>query len=99
MFWAAKNVGRAWSWQPIEKGALLVLVSSWALLLVQTKLVVSERVRAVVALLGGMGVVVGFAARPLTNAVPVGWLCIALIASQGAVILLRYRDERDREHA
>ena len=100
MVWAAENTGEAWAWRPVENGALLVLVSSWLLLLVQTRLVVSERIRAVLALLGGLGVVVGFAARPaVTNAVPITWLCLALIASQGAVILLRHRQVQEREHA
>lgn len=100
MFWAAENTGEAWAWRPVENGALLVLVSSWLLLLVQTRLVASERVRAALALLGGVGVVVAFSARPaVTNAVPITWLCLALIASQGAVLLLRRRTAHEREHA
>jgi hypothetical protein len=95
MFWATENVGRAWSWLPVENGALLVLGSSWLLLLVQTRIVVSEKARAFLALLGGIGVVVGLTAKPLAANVPIGWLCLALIVSQGAVVMLRQKNARE----
>lgn len=80
--WASENLDHAWSWRPVEIGALLVLGSSWLLLLAQTRFRVSDQARAFLAIVGAVATAVGFAAKALTPVVSVGWLGIALILIQ-----------------
>ena len=90
MIWAAENRGTAWSWARLEVGALCVLVSTVLLLLTQLKPGVSANLRWLGAVLGGAVVVFGMVCgAALTPAVPIGWLWLALVASQGAVLRLR----------
>ena len=56
-----------------------------------------HRVRAVLALIGASVVSVGWFAKGLTSIVPIGWLCTALILSQGAIALLHVRSKRAAE--
>lgn len=94
--WSGTNPpGRVWSWQPVEVGALSVLISTWLLLAVQLRVVASDRIRAVLALLGASVVGIGwFGAQAVTAALPIAWLCGAAIFAQGAIILLQARAKR-----
>jgi len=95
MVWAAKNLGRAWSWAPVEIGALAVLISTGLLLLVmQRRAILDERVRALLALLGATVVGVGWLGANALTPVPTAWLCGAAILTQGAVALLQVRARR-----
>lgn len=94
MFWAARHGSGAWSWAPVEVGALCILISTWLLLVVQLRVVRSEQVRAVLALLGATVVGTGWFAAGLTAIVPVNWLYAAAIATQGAIAVLHARSKR-----
>jgi len=85
---------RAWSWAPAELGEFSVLLASWLLLLVQLRVIVDSRVREGLALLGAAIVGVAlFSGMASTATVPIGWLWIATVLSQGAVALLRHPSE------
>lgn len=93
MVWAAQHRGAAWSWERVETGALCVLISAVLLFVTQWRGGPSDRLRWVLAAIGGVTVIAGmFGAKAVTPAVPIGWLWLALLASQGAVLLLRARD-------
>jgi hypothetical protein len=102
--WAAQVSSHAWSWAPVEVGALCVLISTWLLLVAHFRVVWEARVlSAVLAILGASVVGAGWlVAGALTAPVPVAWLCGAAIIAQGGLVLLherakqRGRDERVR---
>jgi hypothetical protein len=95
MVWAEGNLGRAWGWDLKEIGAVLVLVSTWLLLLVQKWKLVSEPVQWLLAVAGGIGVDLLLGASVFKMEVP-AWLCVALIAGQIAVAVFG-RSERRQE--
>lgn len=93
MVWAAQNRGAAWSWERVEIGALCVLISAVLLFVTQGSGGFSARLHGLVAVLGGIVVLFGMVCgAAVTPAVPIGWLWVALVASQGAVVLLRASD-------
>lgn len=98
MAWAHGHLpGGAWSWAPVEIGAACVWASTWLLLLVQLRVIPSERVRALLMVLGAAVVLLGWFAKGLTPVVPAGWLGVALILSQGAIAWLHVRSKRAAE--
>ncbi len=95
MIWAAQNRGAAWSWERVEVGALCVLISAVLLFVTQLRGGLTDRLRWVLAAIGGVTVVAGMVgAKAVTPAVPIGWLWLALLASQGAVVVLRKAPSR-----
>jgi hypothetical protein len=100
MIWAARNPPhyRAWSWEPVEIGALAVVVSTWLLLLAQVAAVIrrriDDRVRAVLAILGAAVVGVGWFAKGLAPEVPIAWACGAAILAQGTIAFWQVRAKR-----
>ncbi len=95
MIWAAQNRGAAWSWERVEIGALCVLISAGLLFVTQLRGGPSERLRWLVAVLGGIVVLFGMiCGAAVTAAVPIGWLWLATVASQGAVVVLRRAQAR-----
>lgn len=96
MVWSTENLGAAWSWAREEVGAVFVLIAAVLLLVAQLRAGVSDRLRFVLAVLGGATVAFGmFGARAVTRAVPIGWIWLALVACAAAVVLLRPRPDRD----
>lgn len=94
-FWAREHRGAFWRWEPIEIGALSVLLSSWLLFAVQRWTPATEAFRAILALLGATVVALGwFGAKAVTGAVPISWLCGAALFAQGATALLHVRSRR-----
>ncbi len=95
--WAARySTFGAWSWKPVEVGALCVLISTWLLLLMQVRPLNNEKVRAVLALLSAVVVGGGWFASALTSIVPITWLYGSVIIGQGAVALIHERAKRGR---
>ncbi len=91
MVWAAENLPAAWSWLPVETGALLILVSTALTLLVQRWPGGSDTARGAVAACGVIAVPVGWmGAKAAGTAVPFAALCIAVVAAQ-AVLARRCR--------
>lgn len=89
MLWAAENLGRAWSWDRVEIGALSVLAATVFLFVVQLRVAGSGRTRWLLAALGG--IILGFGwvcGGALTAVVPISWLCGAFVAGQAAIALL-----------
>lgn len=97
--WAEQNLGHAWSWQPVEKAALLVLASTWLLLLAQARARTSTRTCALLATLGGIAGILGFATRGVSPIVPVGWICVALFMIEGAIVAFSRGDGLETEKA
>ncbi len=92
MFWAAEHLGAAWSWDKLELGSLVIVASTLLSLAAQTRLISDNRARALVTAFGVIAVVVGwFAAKSIMAVAPVAWLCVAVIASQVAVMELYRR--------
>lgn len=95
MFWAAENLGRAWSWSPVELGALLVCGSSILSLLAQTCGRLSDRIIVYLTTLGLFVVQYGwYGVNALTPVVPIMWLCLAIFLSQAALVGLNWRREK-----
>jgi hypothetical protein len=88
MVWAAKNLGRAWAWAPGETGAAFVLFSSLLLLFAQLRRV-PDRVRYIIAVIGGVILTIGWVGARAATSVPITWLCGAFAAAQIAVLLVR----------
>ena len=90
MRWAAENRGRGWAWERVEIAALLVTFSTFLLLFGHFSTKIDDRVRWLLAVLGGTTVTVGlFNAKGLNSTVSIGWLLIALATAQVVVAVLR----------
>ncbi len=87
IMWAAQTGPhyRAWSWAPVEIGALSALVSTWLLLWVQMRIKIGHRECAVLAMLGAAVTSIGWFAKGLTPEASVAWVCGAAIFAQGAM--------------
>lgn len=96
MIWAAKNPPhhRAWSWEPVEIGALAVLLSTWLLLFVQVRMKLTHRAGAVLAVMAAAVVGVGWFAKGLAPEWPIAGMCGAAIFGQGAIALWQARARR-----
>lgn len=92
MFYAAETWGRAWSWAPVELGALLVLGTTFVSLVAQSIGALAERVVSYLAVLGFFAVQYGWwGVKAATPIVPVTCLCAALFATQVALVALNWR--------
>jgi len=84
-----------WSWEPLEIGALAGLIATWALLAVQLKPgLVSDRGRAMLAVIVAAVATVAWFAKGLAPILPYAWLCAALVFVQGAIALWQIRSTR-----
>lgn len=95
--WASgSHLHRAWSWAPVEVGALCILISTWLLLLAHFRVVRQAGIlSSVLAILGAAAVGAGWwVAGALTGPVPAAWLCGAVVIAQGGLVLLNERAKR-----
>ncbi len=93
MWWAAVHRGSVWSWDSIGGSSLWVCLSVWLLLAVQLRVVIGDRLRGLLAVLGCVVLPFGWVCGGAPTAgVPITWLCGSFIAGHVAIARLRVKD-------
>lgn len=95
--WAAGNLEAAWSWHPLEIGALTITFAAYLQFLTLWRGLGGESTRYLLAMLGGgaVAIVWGMAKAPIGGIWPLVWACFAVALSQVAVVFLRLAEKRN----
>lgn len=95
--WAADNLGAAWSWAPVEIGALVIAFAAFFQFTALWRRLGSDSTRYVLAVLGGGAVAIGWgmAKAPIGGIWPLVWACIAVALAQVAVLFFRMAEKQN----
>lgn len=95
--WSADNLGAAWSWEPVEIGALTITFAAFFQLVALWRALGSDTTRYLLAVLGGGAVAIGWgmAKAPIGSIWPLVWACFAVALTQVAVLFLRTSEKRN----
>lgn len=94
--WAAENLGAAWSWAPVEIGALTITFAAFFQLVALWCRLGTDVTRYQLAMLGGVAVAIGWgiAKIPVGGLGPLVWACFAVVLAQVALLFQRMAETR-----
>lgn len=93
--WAEENLGAAWSWAPVEIGALTIAFAAFFQLAAFWRGLGNESTRYGLAVLGGGAVAMGWgmAKAPMGGPGPLVWACCAVVLAQVMVLFQKMAEE------
>lgn len=95
-FWAADNLGGAWSWKPVEIGALTITFAAYFQLVALWCRLGSDITRYQLSVLGGGAVAIGWgmAKAPIGGLGPLVWASFAVVLAQVTLLFQRMAEKR-----